>query len=59
MDFKILNINQIDEIAELGYELNPTIDNDIIFERLKEMFQYPNYNCFGMYLGDKLTAIKK
>ena len=51
MEFKILSINEAEDIIALGYELNPTIPEAIIRERLTDMFSYANYRSFGMYLG--------
>lgn len=55
--FKILNQDQIPEIASLGVHLNPKFSEDQLQIYLKQMFQMPTYHCFGIYIGDKLIGI--
>jgi len=57
MEFKILSLNDVDEVISLGCELNPTIPESTIRNRLIEMFSYPNYYCFGAFSHANLIAI--
>lgn len=55
--FKILNQNQIPEIAKLGVQLNPKFSEDQLQNYLQQMFLMPTYYCFGLYHEDKLIGI--
>ncbi|MFR0679201.1 GNAT family N-acetyltransferase [Dysgonomonas mossii] len=55
--FKILSSKDIPEISILGQQLNPSLSTDQILGRLTQMFEYPNYRCFGLYIGQELMGI--
>jgi|GEM_PF-4808076 len=59
MDFKILGSEDFEQILMLGFELNSEQSADKLRTRLKEMFDYPNYGCFGIYHHSKSDIIFK
>lgn len=52
-----LNKGDIKEILPLIQQLNPTMDIELIKERLLMMFDITTYTCFGFYKGDALVGI--
>jgi GNAT superfamily N-acetyltransferase len=57
IDYKILSKNDIEDIARLGQQLNPNLTLDQIKNYLLQMFELETYNCFGIFLNDKLVGI--
>ena len=57
IDYKILSKNDIEDIARLGQQLNPNLTLDQIKTYLLQMFELETYNCFGIFLNDKLVGI--
>lgn len=54
---KLLTVDDIHEISNLGQQSNPKLTLDEIQEFQKEMFDFPTYYCFGMFLGKKLIGV--
>ena len=57
IDYKILSKNDIEDIARLGQQLNPNLTLEQIKNYLLQMFELETYNCFGIFLNDKLVGI--
>lgn len=57
LSFSILTKNNINEIALLGQQLNSNFTMDKLHSYLNDMFLFPTYNCFGLYLDEKLIGI--
>lgn len=55
--FRLLTEDYISEISELGLQLNPKLTLKEIENFQKEMFQFSNYSCFGLFLEEKLIGI--
>lgn len=55
--FHLLTKTHIPKIAKLGQQLNPKLSIQQIEAYLEEMFQYPTYHCFGLYLDEELIGI--
>lgn len=54
---KIVEDTLSENVTQLLQQLNPSIALEIIKKRQAEMFQYPNYICFGLYIDHKLIGI--
>ncbi|WP_130733816.1 GNAT family N-acetyltransferase [Flavobacterium sp. J27] len=54
---KIVKDTLSDEVSILLHQLNPDLEWTTIKERQEQMFQFPNYICFGLYLDNKLIGI--
>lgn len=57
IQFKKLSKSNIKEIAPFGKLLNPYKSIEEIENSLNEIFQFNNYNCFGLYQNEKLVGI--
>ncbi len=57
LKFSLLKAEDINEIAILGQQLNPSLTVIDVENLLREMFELPNYICFGVYKNDKLVGI--
>lgn len=57
LSFEILTNTNIREIAILGQQLNPKLTLEQFHKYLNEMFAFPTYTCFGLYLEEKLIGI--
>lgn len=57
INLRLLTEEFITEIADLGHQLNPDLDIELIKEYQFEMFSYPNYYCFGLFVEDVLVGI--
>lgn len=57
IEFKILSIKELNEISVLGQQLNSKLTLEQIQLYLSQMFEQPNYICFGVYLNEKLIGI--
>lgn len=57
LTFKLLTIEQLTEIAALGQLLNPKLSKIEVESYQKEMFQFPTYQCFGLFKNEKLIGI--
>jgi GNAT superfamily N-acetyltransferase len=57
LTFKLLTIKSIGQISVLGQKLNPKLTLEKVKEYQKEMFDFPTYKCFGLFLGDKLIGV--
>ena len=57
LTFKLLTKGHIPEIAILGQQLNPGLTLEEVKAYQKEMFDFPNYHCFGVFIADKLIGI--
>ncbi|MFV0566794.1 MAG: GNAT family N-acetyltransferase [Flavobacteriaceae bacterium] len=55
--FKILTVEYLDDIAELGQQLNPKLTLNETKAFLRQMFKFDNYTCFGAFLNNKLVGI--
>ncbi|WP_445458150.1 GNAT family N-acetyltransferase [Flavobacterium sp. HNIBRBA15423] len=54
---KLVENTNSESITHLLHQLNPQIELALIKKRQKEMFQFNNYICFGLYLNDTLIGI--
>lgn len=57
IEFKILSIKELNEISVLGQQLNSKLTLEQIQLYLNQMFEQPNYICFGVFLKEKLIGI--
>ena len=57
LSFKLLKNDSINQISILGQKLNPKLTLEKVKEYQKEMFNFQNYRCFGLFLDDKLIGI--
>lgn len=57
IEFKILSIKELNEISVLGQQLNSKLTLEQIQLYLSQMFEQPNYICFGVYFNEKLIGI--
>ena len=57
LTFKLLTNDEINEIVVLGQQLNPKLTLEEVQAYQQEMFQFPSYNCFGLFVGEKLIGI--
>ena len=48
IEFKILSIKGLNEISVLGQQLNSKLTLEQIQLYLSQMFEQPNYICFGV-----------
>lgn len=55
--FKLLSIQDIQEIAILGQQLNPSLGIGDVRDYLIQMFEFQSYQCFGLYIGQQLAGI--
>lgn len=55
--FKLLSIQDIQEIATLGQQLNPSLGIGDVRDYLIQMFEFQSYQCFGLYIGQQLVGI--
>ncbi|MCM5662178.1 GNAT family N-acetyltransferase [Galbibacter mesophilus] len=55
--FKKLTQENIQEISLLGQQLNPKLTLEEVKAYQKEMFTFPNYHCFGLFMEDSLVGI--
>lgn len=55
--FKLLANEDINEIAVLGQQLNPKLTFEEVQALQEEMFDFPTYKCFGVFLDEKLIGI--
>ena len=56
MEFKKLQLDDIDAIVSLGVEFNHYVAAKKIEHRMLEMFHYDNYHCFGVTRGRELIG---
>lgn len=56
-NFKILSINDLDQIAVLGQQLNPDLSLQQTKDYFLQMFDFQNYICFGVFLNEELVGI--
>lgn len=54
---KLVENTNSESITHLLHQLNPQIELTLIKKRQKEMFEFDNYICFGLYLNDTLIGI--
>jgi GNAT superfamily N-acetyltransferase len=54
---KLVENTNVESITHLLHQLNPQIELTLIQKRQKEMFEFDNYICFGLYLNDTLIGI--
>lgn len=57
LNFKLLNEDYISEIVKLGQQLNPNMQITELVKYQNEMFKYPTYQCFGLFLDNQLIGI--
>ncbi len=57
LTFQLLTKKNISEIAILGQQLNPKLTVEEVENYQKEMFELSTYNCFGIFVDDKLVGI--
>jgi len=57
LTFKLLTEESIHEITVLGKQLNPKLTLEEIRNYLKEMFEFSNYYCFGIFLEENLIGV--
>ncbi len=57
INFKLLTSEDIPNIALLGQQLNPKLTLKEIHEYLRDMFEFPTYYCFGLFLEDRLIGV--
>lgn len=57
LTFKLLMKDDISEISILGQQLNPKLTLEEVKEHQKEMFNFPTYHCFGIFIKKKLIGI--
>jgi len=38
-------------------EVNENMEDSVLEKRLREMFDYKNYVCFGLFKGSSLVAV--
>ena len=57
LSFKLLKNDSINQISILGQKLNPKLTLEKVKEYQKEMFNFHNYRCFGLFLDDKIIGI--
>lgn len=57
IDFKILTREHLEDIALLSQQLNPKLTLEEIRHSLHQMFDFANYNCFGVFLNNKLVGL--
>ncbi|MGN6533533.1 MAG: GNAT family N-acetyltransferase [Ginsengibacter sp.] len=57
IDYRTLTKNEINDIAILAQQLNPTLTLEQIKTYLLQMFDFETYTCFGVFLNDKLVGI--
>lgn len=57
LNFKLLNEDYISEIVKLGQQLNPNMQITELVKYQNEMFKYPTYQCFGLFLENQLIGI--
>lgn len=54
---KLVEDTTSENITFLLQQLNPQLELALIKKRQKEMFEFDNYICFGLYLNDTLIGI--
>lgn len=54
---KIVEDTLSENVTQLLQQLNPSIALETIKKRQAEMFQYPNYICFGLHVDHQLIGI--
>ncbi|MEL4307668.1 GNAT family N-acetyltransferase [Joostella sp. CR20] len=54
---KLLSAENIDEIATLTLQLNPTKTKVSLTEMLQKMFDFNGYQCFGFYYNNELVGV--
>ncbi|NHN25790.1 GNAT family N-acetyltransferase [Flavobacterium jejuense] len=54
---KLVENTNSESVTHLLHQLNPLLDITLIKKRQKEMFEFDNYICFGLYLNDTLIGI--
>lgn len=57
LQVKLVEDTTSENITFLLQQLNPQLELALIKKRQKEMFQFDNYICFGLYLNDTLIGI--
>ncbi len=57
MDIERLTLAYAEEIMLLASDVNPDISVADLRSRLTEMFSYPSYTCFGIFVNAKLVGI--
>jgi len=57
LKLKKLSLNNIDQITRLATQLNPSLKQNLIEQRIIEMFKIDNYYCFGCFKQDQLIGI--
>ena len=57
MDVRPLTLNDSEQIIALASTINARVSMADLQSRLEEMFHYPTYCCFGLFLEGKLAGI--
>jgi GNAT superfamily N-acetyltransferase len=57
LEFKLLTEDYISEISALGQQLNPKLTVQEVEHYQRQMFEFPTYNCFGLFLAEKLVGV--
>lgn len=57
MKIEELTLDHSEEIVSLMNETNPDFSIKDLNPRLDDMFKYPNYICFGVFVESKLVAM--
>lgn len=57
LTFRLLTIDELDQIAALGQQLNPTRSLEELKSMLREMFGLGHYTCFGVVKEGKIVGI--
>ncbi len=57
LHFRLLTLDDIDLIIPLTLQLNKDYASEKLKTYLIEMFDYKNYNCFGLFLDTKLVGL--
>lgn len=54
---KILKIEDLDGIVMLTKQLNSNLSVSELKKRQQNMFEFPNYRCFGLFIENKLIGV--
>lgn len=57
LELSLLTVSDLESVAILGQQLNPTLALAQIKAYLLEMFGFPTYTCFGFFLNGKLVGV--
>lgn len=57
MDLVILSDQDLPQILPLARQLNPAIDDETLLARVREMFGYVHYRCFGFRVDGRIVGI--